>query len=106
MRGILHILAHFIVPAGIAPWLSKWMHPQKSWKYYWFVMSATIVVDLDHLLADPIYNPDRCSLGFHPLHSFWAIGAYGLLLIPGKTRVVAIGLLIHMVLDGIDCFMM
>ena len=30
---------------------------------------ATMLVDLDHLLATPLYNPDRCSLGFHPLHT-------------------------------------
>ena len=106
MRGILHIAAHCLVPAGIAPWLSKYMDEGKSWQYYWLVMSGTIIVDLDHLLANPIYNPDRCSIGFHPLHSFWAIGAYVLLLIPGKTRVIAIGLIIHMLLDGIDCAMM
>ena len=82
------------------------MDEGKSWQYYWLVMSGTIIVDLDHLLANPIYNPDRCSIGFHPLHSFWAIGAYVLLLIPGKTRVIAIGLIIHMLLDGIDCAMM
>jgi len=69
-------------------------------------MSATMVVDLDHLLAHPIYDPGRCSIGFHPLHSFWAIGAYSLLLIPDKTRVIAIGLMVHMMLDGIDCVLM
>ncbi len=106
MRGILHIAAHFLVPAGIAPWLSKYMDEGKSWQYYWLVMSSTIIVDLDHLLANPIYNPGRCSIGFHPLHSFWAIGAYVLLLIPKKTRVISIGLIIHMLLDGIDCAMM
>ena len=31
-------------------------------------MLATMVVDLDHLLADPILDPQRCGIGFHPLH--------------------------------------
>lgn len=106
MRGLLHIAAHFLVPAAIAPKLSQWLAPERKWTYYWFLMSATIAIDLDHLLADPIYNPDRCSLGFHPLHSMWAIGVYALLLFPKKTRVVAIGLLIHIGLDGVDCLMM
>jgi len=65
-----------------------------------------MVIDLDHLLADPIYDPNRCSLGFHALHSVWAVLAYMGLLYPRKTRIVAIGLLIHMALDGIDCAMM
>ncbi|NQT63501.1 MAG: hypothetical protein HQ556_11125 [Candidatus Marinimicrobia bacterium] len=106
MRGILHIVAHFLIPAAIAPWMSKYMLPQKSWKYYWVLMSATIAVDLDHLLAYPIYDPGRCSIGFHPLHTFWAIGAYMLLLIPEKTRVISLGLIVHMMLDSIDCIMM
>jgi len=106
MRGMIHILAHFLVPAAIAPWMSKFIHPVRSWSYYWLMMSATILVDLDHLLATPIYDPGRCSLGFHPLHSIWAIGVYILLLIPRKTRVIAIGLIVHMALDGIDCVMM
>lgn len=106
MRGVLHILAHFLVPAGLAPWLSKYLRPKKSWKTYWFLMSATIVVDLDHLLATPIYNPDRCSIGFHPLHSYWAIAAYLLLTVSEKTRIIALGLLVHMALDVIDCAMM
>ena len=106
MRDLLHIVAHFLVPAAIAPWMSKYMRPEKSWKYYWIVMSATIAVDLDHLLANPIYDPGRCSIGFHPLHSIWAIGVYVLLLIPEKTRVISVGLLVHMMLDSIDCIMM
>ena len=82
------------------------MRPAKGWGTYWAIMSATMVVDLDHLLANPVYDPGRCSIGFHPLHSFWAIGAYALLLIPEKTRVISIGLLVHMMLDSIDCVMM
>ena len=69
-------------------------------------MLATILVDLDHLLADPIFSPDRCSIGFHPLHSEWAIGIYFLLLFFPKSRIVAIGLLYHMLTDYQDCLWM
>jgi len=106
MRSILHIIAHFAVPALVSPGLVKWLQPTKKWTYYWYLMSATILIDLDHLLATPIYNPDRCSIGFHPLHTVWAIGLYVMLLFPRKTRVIGIGLLIHIVLDAIDCGMM
>lgn len=68
-------------------------------------MIATMAVDLDHLLANPIYDPNRCSIGFHPLHSYIAIGVYLLLLIFPRIRIIAIGLLIHMALDYVDCFM-
>lgn len=66
-------------------------------------MLAAMLVDLDHLLADPIYDPNRCSIGFHPLHSYPAIAAYVVLLVPRVTRLFALGLIIHMVLDALDC---
>ena len=34
------------------------------------------VVDLDHLLAEPVYDAARCSIGFHPLHTWPAMIAY------------------------------
>lgn len=69
-------------------------------------MLATMLVDLDHFLADPIFSPDRCSIGFHPLHSEWAIGIYFILLFFPKSRIVAIGLLYHMLTDYQDCLWM
>lgn len=66
-------------------------------------MLATMVVDADHLLADPVYDPDRCSIGFHPLHTIPAIAAYGVLTVVPATAVVGSGLLIHMALDATDC---
>ena len=72
----------------------------------WLVMCASMLVDLDHLLADPVYDPGRCSIGFHPLHGNVAIVAYASGMFWDKTRLVATGLLIHMALDGIDCVWM
>jgi len=71
----------------------------------WLIMMATMAVDLDHLLAVPIYDPNRCSIGYHPLHSYYAIGLYVILLFFPKTRIVGVGLVIHMILDYLDCFM-
>ncbi len=95
---MLHILLHFLVPFGLAMAAYR-----KVWLKAWLVMSATMLVDLDHLMADPIYDPMRCSINFHPLHTYWAIAIYCLLLIHPKARLVAIGLLIHMLLDWQDC---
>ncbi len=66
-------------------------------------MALTMVIDLDHLLADPVYDPERCGIGFHPLHSYPAILIYLAMTAIPKVRLVACGLVIHMVLDGIDC---
>lgn len=106
MRGVIHIIAHFAVPALVALGLTKWIKNPHKWMYYFSIMASTIVIDLDHLLADPLYDPNRCSIGFHPLHSVWAVGIYLMLLFPKQTRIVGAGLLIHIILDGIDCAMM
>lgn len=96
--SVIHLALHAFVPLAVALIL----FPQR-WKRAWMIMLATMVVDLDHLLADPIYDPDRCSIGFHPLHTAPAIAVYLLLLLPRQTRIPALGLVIHMLLDGIDC---
>ncbi|MCK5813747.1 MAG: hypothetical protein KAH03_05800, partial [Cocleimonas sp.] len=52
------------------------------------------------------YDPTRCSIGFHPLHSFIAIMIYFMLCFIPKyqyLRILALGLIIHMALDSIDC---
>jgi hypothetical protein len=68
-------------------------------------MAATMLVDLDHLLATPVYDPGRCSIGFHPMHTFFPIIIYAGLSFVKKCRLhyVGIGLIIHMVLDSVDC---
>ena len=96
---MIHVLLHFLVPALIA-----FLCYKKETLKAWLFMIATMAVDIDHLLAVPIYDPNRCSIGFHPLHSYIAIGIYLVLLVFPKVRLVAVGLLIHMALDYIDCF--
>ena len=66
-------------------------------------MFAVMVIDLDHLLATPIFDPVRCSIEFHPLHSYYAIGVYFILSFILKTRIIGIGLLIHILIDLSDC---
>ena len=66
-------------------------------------MLATMLVDADHLLSTPIFAPDRCSINFHPFHTYWAIGIYFLLLFfKGIPRISGVGLLFHMLTDWID----
>lgn len=95
------MLLHFLVPAAVA----KLGFP-KSFMKAWLIMLAAMLIDLDHLVADPIYDPGRCSIGFHPLHQYPLVAAYALLAAWPKTRVLGIGLLIHILLDGIDCWWM
>ena len=70
-------------------------------------MIATMLVDIDHLLATPIYDPLRCSIGFHPLHRLLPILAYCVLSIVPKIawiRWIGLGLFVHMLLDSMDCY--
>ena len=67
-------------------------------------MIATMLVDIDHVFAYPeIFVPDRCGIGFHPLHSYYAIAGYFFIAFFPKLRIVAIGLLFHMFTDFLDC---
>ena len=96
---MLHISLHLVVPLAVVGLFFK-----KDWKTAYFIMLFTMLVDLDHLLANPIYDPNRCSIGFHPLHQPWFIAFYFILSFYPKTRFIGVGLVIHMVLDAIDCY--
>lgn len=74
-----------------------------QWKIVFLIMMATMLVDLDHLLADPIYDPNRCSIGFHPLHELIPIVLYFGICFIKPLRYIGIGLVIHMALDSCDC---
>jgi len=98
LQTVIHYSLHFLVPGLIA-----YVFFRKEWKKAWLIMVATMVVDLDHLFANPIFDPGRCSINFHPLHTYWAMGVYVMLLFFKKTRIIAVGLLFHMLTDYIDC---
>ncbi len=99
LRPIIHYGLHFL-----APGLLSFIFFRKQWEKAWLIMIATMLVDLDHLLADPIFDPNRCSIGYHPLHSLYAILIYFFMLFKPATRIAAVGLLFHMFTDLIDCF--
>jgi hypothetical protein len=100
LRFILHYFLHFAFPAFIASWLYK-----TGWRKAYIIFLLTMLVDLDHLFAVPVFQHCRCSINFHPLHSYPAIVIYILMLLHRRTRIVALGLLMHMCTDGIDCLL-
>ncbi len=95
---MMHLVLHFVVPGLLA-----YVVFRDGWKTAYVIMMATMLVDLDHLLAQPIYDAGRCSIGFHPLHKLGWIVLYAGLCFFRKTRLVGLGLSIHMSLDAIDC---
>lgn len=112
---MIHMALHFIVPLLVALAFYR-----SGWRNATLIMLATMIVDADHLLATPIYDPNRCSIGFHPLHTTPAILIYAAFfvvpLVVGRKadgeglhptarllHLIGLGLLIHMMLDWIDC---
>lgn len=98
LQNILHYSFHFLVPGLIA-----FVFFREYWLRAWGIMIATMLIDVDHLLANPIFDPNRCSINFHPLHTYWALGVYIILLFFKKTRIIGIGLVLHIFTDFIDC---
>lgn len=98
IKTFTHYFLHLIFPAFIA-----YLFYRKRWKNAYFIMVATLLVDIDHLFANPIFDPDRMSIGFHFLHSYPAIAVYFLMLFfKGNSRIIGIGLLFHMLTDYQD----
>lgn len=112
---MVHVVLHVAVPVLVALAFYRGDAGRVA-----LLLIATMAVDLDHLLADPVYDPARCSIGFHPLHTAPAVALYALLfalpllrwrsgrvrgLKPGAraVHVIGLGLLIHMALDWTDC---
>lgn len=102
MQFFVHYFLHLAFPAIIA-----FTFFRKEWKKVYLILLATMLVDLDHLLATPIFKADRCSIQFHFLHSYYAMIVYvGLLFFKKPFRIIGIGLLLHMLTDFIDCLIM
>ncbi len=112
----MHLALHFLVPLAVAL-----VFHRDRWHLAFGILVATMGVDLDHVVADPIYDPERCSIGFHPLHTAVPIALYAAACLlplwlgrrsegdgwkPWGLRVhlFGLGLVIHMALDWIDCW--
>ncbi|WP_109438144.1 MULTISPECIES: DUF6122 family protein [Aquimarina] len=101
IRPILHYSFHFIIPLIIAL-----LFFPKQWKKVYLIFLGSMLIDLDHLLANPIFDPNRCSVGFHPLHSYYAIAVYCISLFFTRTRIIGLALIWHIITDQLDCWMM
>ena len=103
LQPFIHYGGHFLVPFALG-----WLIWRDKWRLAGLVILSTILIDLDHLLADPIFDPNRCSIGFHPLHTIWAAAAYGAMLLVPKwwVRAIGLGCLLHLAVDSLDCAMM
>jgi hypothetical protein len=102
----MQIFTHYFLHFGF-PFFIAFIFFRKEWKKAYLILIATMLVDFDHLLVEPIFETNRCSINFHFLHTYYAILIYILLLFFRKPfRIIGIGLLFHMLTDFIDCLFM
>ncbi|WP_458627244.1 DUF6122 family protein [Winogradskyella sp. PC D3.3] len=101
LQSFVHYGIHFGLPLVLALTVFR-----DRWLKAYGIMILGMLIDLDHLLATPIFDPNRCSINFHPLHTYYAMVVYLLALIPKKTRLIGIGLVIHIIADTADCGLM
>ena len=101
IQTLIHYFLHFGMPLIIA-----YVFFRSDYKRVYVILLVTMLVDLDHLLATPIFSPNRCSINFHPLHTYYAMLLYvGLLLFKKPYYIIGLGLLLHMLTDLNDCVM-
>ncbi|KGO00862.1 DUF6122 family protein [Porphyromonas sp. COT-290 OH3588] len=109
LQTLVHYSLHLVAPLLLA-WI---FFPRERRRMAYIVMLLTMLVDLDHLLATPIFDPDRCSIGFHFLHSYYLIPFYILMCflpyrrlgLPWWLSAVGIGLTFHMFTDWQDYYL-
>jgi len=94
----LHLSLHFLVPGIVAGVFFR-----GQWRKAYILMIVTMLVDIDHLFSSPIFDPDRCSIGTHPLHDPFFFPVFLMLSLVPRSRFLGLGLVIHMFLDSLDC---
>ena len=102
VQPLLHYSGHFLAPIALA-----WLIWRSRWEGAAALLLAANAIDIDHLLADPIFDPDRCSIGYHALHGWEAAAVFAALLLVPRwwVRAFALGALWHLAVDSGDCAM-
>ncbi|HAE43005.1 MAG TPA: hypothetical protein DCG34_08840 [Clostridiales bacterium] len=68
---------------------------------YYFV--GANIIDIDHLLSDPVYDPTRNSFESHIIHHNWLpVSFVSVLLTLTKYKWFGLGILFHFFLDWIS----
>lgn len=107
-RTLVHYGLHFVFPL-----LITLLWPRRRWTVVYLLLLSTMLIDVDHLLARPIFDPNRCSVGTHLLHSYPMVGLYVVMLflpyerwgLPWWLRVLAVGLTLHILTDWQDFYL-
>lgn len=91
---------HIVFNLGIFSLINKINITDAGELDLFFLLSAELI-DLDHFLSRPIYNPKRNSFEVHPLHKNWKIILIvSVFLVSYRpTMFLGIGLVSHIFLD-------
>ncbi len=102
ISNIILLLLIYFLDKDVKSWFKT---DKKSFLYLIIAVIGSNIIDIDHLLANPIYDPSRCSINFHPLHSWYAMPLWviGLLFKNKYVRYFSLAVLMHLWLDWIDC---
>jgi hypothetical protein len=98
MNVLIHIIASILLVFVI-----NFFDKKTDIKKIFILVLTSNFIDLDHLLANPIYDPNRCSINFHPLHSWYMFPIYFFGSFLKNYRYFFFGIILHLVLDWIDC---
>jgi hypothetical protein len=101
---LIHIASNLII-VGIIYLFSKYIIKKDfNWKFASVLLISSNFIDVDHFLATPIFDAARCSINFHPLHSWYMFPIYLIGLFIKKYSFLFIGIFMHLLLDYVDCF--
>ena len=101
---IIHVLSNILLIYLIYFYEKKILKKKSNLKNISLLVFLSQLIDLDHLLAKPIYNPLRCSINFHPLHSWYSFPFYALGMFWKKYSYLFVAIGLHLALDALDCF--
>jgi Family of unknown function (DUF6122) len=93
---------HYFLHLGLPIFVARYGFPQQ-WRKTVLLLWATMLIDIDHLWANPVFDPCRCSVGYHTFHTWPFVITYCAMLFFPKTRIIGIGLVLHILTDIIDC---
>ncbi len=98
MNLLIHIISNLVLIAIIS-----FFDKKTPFKKIFLLVILSNFIDLDHIVANPVYDPSRCSINFHPLHSWYLFPVYLVGIFLKKYKYLFYGIILHLILDKIDC---
>ncbi|MGV3585725.1 MAG: DUF6122 family protein [Adhaeribacter sp.] len=95
---MLHLVLHLLIPILV----TLIFYPRYGWAAFIRLM-AGMIIDVDHIMANPFYDSERCSINYHLFHTPIPIIIYCALYFVPRLRIFSVGLIIHIILDYLNC---